>query len=105
MQNGLGVVLAGGLGGFLYLQKQDKLKLEEQLSSELSSERSTVDELKEKVSTGIRGGVRMQVQESAVFAWLVCLELHVLVARLFTGSSGPQPLTTTLRNLWIQCSE
>ena len=50
MQNGLGVVLAGGLGGFLYLQKQDKLKLEDQLSSELSSERSTVDELKQKVS-------------------------------------------------------
>ena len=49
-QNGLGVVLAGGLGGFLYLQKQDKLKLEEQLSSELSSERSTVDDLKQKVS-------------------------------------------------------
>ena len=42
-------MLAGGLGGFLYLQKQDKLKLEEQLSSELSSERSTVDELKQKV--------------------------------------------------------
>ena len=49
VQNGLGVVLAGGLGGYLYLQKQDKLKLEEQLSSELSSERSTVDELKQKV--------------------------------------------------------
>lgn len=50
MQNGLGVVLAGALGGFLYLQKQDKLKVEDQLSSELSSERSTVDELKQKVS-------------------------------------------------------
>lgn len=55
MQNGLGVVLAGGLGGFLYLQKQDKLKVEEQLSSELSSERSTVDELKQKVSQDVQG--------------------------------------------------
>lgn len=60
VQNGLGVVLAGGLGGFLYLQKQDKLKLEEQLSSELSSERSTVDELKQKVSLVSR--VRMQLK-------------------------------------------
>lgn len=49
MQNGLGVFLAGGLGGFLYLQKKDKVQLEEQLTSELSSERSTVDELKQKV--------------------------------------------------------
>ena len=50
LQNGLGVVLAGALAGYVYLQKQDKLKVEEQLSSELSSERSTVDELKQKVS-------------------------------------------------------
>lgn len=62
MQNGLGVVLAGGLGGFLYLQKQDKLKVEEQLSSELSSERSTVDELKQKVSQDVQGLFRGVVQ-------------------------------------------
>ncbi len=49
MQNGLGVFLAGGLGGFLYLQKKEKVQVEEQLTSELSSERSTVDELKQKV--------------------------------------------------------
>ena len=49
MQNGLGVFLAGGLGGFLYLQKKEKAQVEEQLTSELSSERSTVDELKQKV--------------------------------------------------------
>ena len=49
LQNGLGVFLAGGLGGFLYLQKKEKVQVEEQLSSELSSERSTVDELKQKV--------------------------------------------------------
>lgn len=59
MQNGLGVVLAGGLGGFLYLQKQDKLRVEEQLSSELSSERSTVDELKQKVSQDVQGLCRV----------------------------------------------
>ena len=49
MQNGLGVFLAGGLGGFLYLQKKENVQVEEQLTSELSSERSTVDELKQKV--------------------------------------------------------
>lgn len=51
MQNGLGIVLAGGLGGVLYLQKQDKAQVEEKLSEQLSSERSTVGELKTKVST------------------------------------------------------
>ena len=51
MQNGLGIVLAGGLGGVLYLQKQDKVQVEEKLSEQLSSERSTVGELKTKVST------------------------------------------------------
>jgi len=51
LQNGLGVFLAGGLGGFLYLQKKEKVQVEEQLSSELSSERSTVNELKHTVST------------------------------------------------------
>ena len=49
MQNGLGIVLAGGLGGVLYLQKQDKVQVEEKLSEQLSSERSTVGELKTKV--------------------------------------------------------
>ena len=49
MQNGLGIVLAGGLGSLLYLQKKEKVQVEEQLTSELSSERSAVDELKQKV--------------------------------------------------------
>lgn len=49
LQNGLGIVLAGGLGSLLYLQKKEKVQVEEQLTSELSSERSAVDELKQKV--------------------------------------------------------
>lgn len=51
LQNGLGIVLAGGLGGTLYLQKKEKVQVEEKLSEQLSSERSTVGELKSKVNT------------------------------------------------------
>ena len=50
MQIALLVALAGGLGVALFRQKQDKEEAEGQLNSELSSERSAVSELKQKVS-------------------------------------------------------
>ena len=50
MQNGLGIVLAGGLGGYVILQRQGKEKLEEELSSKISSEQQNVQSLKDEVS-------------------------------------------------------
>ena len=50
VQNALGVFAAGGLGGLLLLQKQDKEKSEDQLSSQLQGERKTVGDLKQQVS-------------------------------------------------------
>ena len=49
LQNGLGIVLAGGLGAVLYLQKKEKVQVEE-VSDQLSSERTAVSELKTKVT-------------------------------------------------------
>lgn len=49
MQNALGVFAAGGLGGLLLLQKQDKQKAEEALSSKLEGERKAVGDLKQQV--------------------------------------------------------
>jgi len=49
VQNGLGVLFAVGWGTFLYLQNKQKVKTEEHLEAELSSERSAVSELKQEV--------------------------------------------------------
>lgn len=51
MQNALGVFAAGGLGGLLFLQKQDKQKAEEDLSSKLEGERRAVGDLKQQVQS------------------------------------------------------
>ncbi len=49
VQNALGVFAAGGLGGLLLLQKQDKQKSEEDLGNQLQGERRAVGDLKQQV--------------------------------------------------------
>lgn len=49
MQNGLGIVLAGSLGGYVVLQRQGKEKLEEELTGKISSEQQNVQGLKDEV--------------------------------------------------------
>lgn len=54
LQNGLGIVLAGGLGGYVVLQRQGKEKLEEELSGKISSEQQNVQSLKDEVGKGLK---------------------------------------------------
>ena len=49
VQNGLGIVLAGALGGAVYLQKQEKEEVTGELDEKLSGERKVVSELKSQV--------------------------------------------------------
>lgn len=61
VQNGLGIVLAGGLGAVLYLQKKEKVQVQEELSDQLSSERTAVSELKTKVPSHIALSLQLVV--------------------------------------------
>lgn len=48
-QNGLGLALAGALGGFVVIQKKSKESVQEELSQQISSEQQAVDDLRRKV--------------------------------------------------------
>ncbi len=49
MQNGLGFVAAGGLGGFLYLQKGEQARLEAEQEAKRAQQRAEVDGLSSQV--------------------------------------------------------
>ncbi|KAK9793447.1 hypothetical protein WJX73_007141 [Symbiochloris irregularis] len=48
--NALGIALAGGLGGYIYLQRKDKQELESNLTGTISEQKSSLTGLKEQVS-------------------------------------------------------
>lgn len=48
-QNGLGIVAAGGLGGFLYLQKGEQARLEAEQDAQRAQQRAEVDGLSSQV--------------------------------------------------------
>ena len=48
-QNALGIALAGGLGGYIYLQRKDKQEMESNMSSTISEQKSSLSGLKEQV--------------------------------------------------------
>ena len=49
LQNALGLVLAGGLGGFLYLQKRETTKTVDEYSGKLSKSQEAVNSLRAEV--------------------------------------------------------
>ena len=53
LQNALGIVLAGALGGYVVLQGKDKVKLEEDYTVKLRSEQQVVNSLEKEVNFAI----------------------------------------------------
>ena len=49
MQNAVGIFAAGGLGGVLYLQKQEQQKLEAEKQASLAAQQSQIDGLTSQV--------------------------------------------------------
>lgn len=49
MQNAVGIFAAGGLGGALYLQKQEQEKLESEKKADLAASQSKIDGLSSQV--------------------------------------------------------
>lgn len=49
MQNALGIFVAGGLGGALYLQRQEREKLEAEKQASLAAQQSQIEGLNSQV--------------------------------------------------------
>jgi len=49
MQNGLGIVLAGGLGGLVYLQKGEQERLEAEQEAQRAAQRAEIQGLSSQV--------------------------------------------------------
>ena len=49
MQNAVGIFAAGGLGGVLYLQKQEQQKLEAEKQASMAAQQSQIDGLTSQV--------------------------------------------------------
>ena len=60
LQNGIGIVLAGGLAGFVAIQNQRKNALQEDLGQKITDEQKAVKDLKTKVHS------------SSDILWFVC---------------------------------
>lgn len=72
MQNGLGLVLAGGLAGFVGIQNQKKNALQEDLGGKISAEQKTVNELRKKVKTsGLKHSINTYLLQEFLIDFVV----------------------------------
>lgn len=85
MQNGLGIVLAGGLGGLVYLQKGKQERLEAEQEAQRAAQRAEIQGLSSQVQTYlICAGLRFRAHTcyNAILHLYNWSPMHVLMKTL-----------------------
>ena len=76
IQNALGIALAGGLGGYIYLQKKGTAAVQADLDGKISDQRSSLDDLRTQATAPLERLTSLVVPEMVIYFFEAAIAKH-----------------------------